>query len=227
MVAARLILPLALLAAAAAASPPAGISERLARGEKIVLPPPIDQETRPYRACLLDRFENSPGLRRSDSATRQRLVADALAACADLRRQAAVAADARLRQVRRYRNAGKRQAGIEQALLAVDRGLLPLYLMMPPAPPAPANLSVEQAAIVYDQCLARAAVAASKTDASDSEIYPRARAACAETRAMLAGNPNAVPVLDSIDSERSASFPERTRKLREMRRAYQPESGKN
>ena len=92
-----------------------------------------------------------------------------------------------------------------------------------------AGLTTEQAAILYDQCLARAAAKASRTDAADEDVYGLAKTACAPTRlSLVAGyepSSERVQTLDSIDEERAATFPERTRKLREMLRKYQPQAG--
>lgn len=83
-------------------------------------------------------------------------------------------------------------------------------------------LTLEQSAIVYNQCLAWAAVRASRTDAADEAIYGLARDACAETRMRLtAGSENDSDlrrVLDAIDADKEANFPRLTRQIREQRR---------
>ena len=83
-------------------------------------------------------------------------------------------------------------------------------------------LTLEQSAIVYDQCLARAAVRASRTDAADEAIYGLARDACAGTRIMLTAgseiDSDLRSVLDAIDAEKEANFPRLTRQIREQRR---------
>ena len=86
----------------------------------------------------------------------------------------------------------------------------------------PHQLTAEQSAIIYDQCLARAAVRASRTDAADEAIYGLAREACAETRnGLLAGHENDAElqrVLSAIDADKEASFPRLTQQIREQRR---------
>jgi hypothetical protein len=200
----------------------------LGKGGSIKLPPPIDEQVRPYRTCLLGEFERNPRFRTGGSEGMQAAKAQAMAACAEARRTAATASDSALRSVRAYRKEAKRRATIEKYLADLDAGLLPLYLATTPAPAPRPGLTEGQAAIVYDQCLARAAAQASRTEAPDDQIYPAARAACAETRAMLLrdSTPDARPALDSIDAERAASFPERTRRLREMRRAREQQEGR-
>jgi hypothetical protein len=91
---------------------------------------------------------------------------------------------------------------------------------------APA-VTTEQAAIVYDQCLARAAVRASRTDAADDAIYGLAKAQCASTRTALLdgamGDAKRVAVLDAIDADKQARFPALTRQIREQRKAREAE----
>ena len=93
------------------------------------------------------------------------------------------------------------------------------------------DLTTEQAAIVYDQCLAHAAAQASRTDAAPEAIYGLARTACSQTRAHLtegrAPDSELVQVLDAIDRERSATFPERTRRIRELMNNHQPGNRSN
>ena len=91
------------------------------------------------------------------------------------------------------------------------------------------SLSADQAAIVYDQCLARAAVRASRTDAPDTGIYALAKGECATTRAgLIAGretDAQRAGVLNAIDADKQATFPELTRKVRERRRAFEAQAG--
>ena len=93
----------------------------------------------------------------------------------------------------------------------------------------PSQLTTPQAAIIYDQCLARAAQSASRTEAPPAAIYGMAKAACSQTRSMLlAGlDPKSekVATLDPIDKDREATFPESTRKVREMRRQFEEKRG--
>ena len=216
---------LLLLTAAPAGRSP---SETLARGGSLKLPPPISAQIRPYQECLAGEFNRLPGLRTADAEARGRLTASAISACADVRRNAVGAADASLRQNKRYTKPAEREAQIERAFVAIDEGFVNTYLMFPhSAPPQARALTVDQAAIVYDQCLARAATSASRTDTPESDIFGLAKTACAETRTMLASDAASgtavLAALDAIDAERAVSFPERTRKVREMRRAYQPQ----
>lgn len=87
--------------------------------------------------------------------------------------------------------------------------------------------TAEQVAIVYDQCLARAAVRASRTDAAEDAIYGIAKIECAATRASLLRGREAdkplVDVLTAIDRDKQASFPALTKKVRERRRAFEAE----
>ncbi|HEU0097750.1 MAG TPA: hypothetical protein VFQ67_03150 [Allosphingosinicella sp.] len=219
-----ILLSLALVAAA-----PEGASGSLARGGSIRLPPPIEQQVRPYKACLLDQFGRNPEVWAPGADSMRTANAKAIAACAGTRLSAAAAADAALRSNRAYRNEGKRRSAIEKVLADMDSGLLPLYLAMgPPAPPRPGpDLTDEQAAIVYDQCLARAAVRASKTDAADTAIFGLARTECGGQRTDLlrGAGPERARIFEAIDSDRQASFPEATRKVRQMRRAYEAQAG--
>lgn len=86
----------------------------------------------------------------------------------------------------------------------------------------PSQLDVGQSAIVYDQCLARAAVRASRTDAPDAAIYGLARDECRPIRLQLvAGRPGDAElnrVLDAIDAAKEAAFPALTQRIREQRR---------
>jgi hypothetical protein len=89
------------------------------------------------------------------------------------------------------------------------------------------QLSTQQAAIIYDQCLARAAARASHTDAADDAIYGLAKQACAATRAnLLAGHETdreRVTALAAIDADKQANFPALTKKIRERRKAWEAE----
>jgi hypothetical protein len=226
---------IAFLAALLLAAGPAqgGVAQTLARGGSIRLGPPIDEQVRPYKACLLQQFERNPGLWTGGPEGMRAGKAKALAECADLRRTAAAQSDAALRSKSAYRNEAKRRSSIEKTLADIDSGLLPLYLAMTPAPaPAPAppplsGLTDEQATIVYDQCLAYAAQRASKTQAPDTAIFGLARADCASQRTELLRGAGAerVRIFDAIDSERAARFPEATRKVRESRRAFEVQAG--
>ena len=201
----------------------------LGQGGSIKLPPPIDEQVRPYRACLLGQFERNPRLRTGGAEAMRAANAEAIAACAEARRTAAAQSDAALRSNRAYRNEAKRRSSIEKVLADLDSGLLPLYLAMapPPQPRPQSGLTDEQATIVYDQCLAYAAQRASKTDAADTAIFGIARADCAGQRAELLRGAGAerAGIFDSIDSNRPARFPEATRKVREMRRAFEAQAG--
>lgn len=213
-----------LLAAGADQSQFPGI---LGQGGSIKLPPPIDDQVRPYRACLLEQFERNPRVWSGGSEGMRAVNAEAIAACAETRRTAAAAADSALGSKRAYRDAAKRRSSIEKVLADLDSGLLPLYLAMTPAPQPQAALTDEQAAIVYDQCLARAAARASRTDAADTAIFGLARAECAGQRTDLlrAAGPERGRIFDAIDANKEAGFPEATRKVRERRRAYEAQSG--
>jgi hypothetical protein len=215
-----------LLAAGAEQGPYPGI---LGQGGSIKLPPPIDAQVRPYRACLLEQFERNPRIR-ADGAEGMRTVnAEAVAACAETRRTAAAAADAALRSKRAYRSEAKRRSSIEKVLADLDAGLLPLYLATVPAPvvQVPPALTDEQAAIVYDQCLARAAARASRTEAAETAIFGIAKAECARQRTGLLGaaGPERARIFDAMDADKEAGFPEATRRVRERRRAFEAQSG--
>lgn len=201
----------------------------LGQGGSIELPPPIDAQVRPYRACLLEQFERDPGLRSGGSEGMRAANERAMAACAEARRSAAAASDAALRSRRAYRNEAKRRSSIEKVLADLDAGLLPLYLAMtpPPGPRPQSGLTDAQATIVYDQCLAYAAQRASKTDAADTAIFGLAWADCAVQRAELLRGAGAerVRIFDEIDADRRARFPEATRKVRESRRAFEAQLG--
>jgi hypothetical protein len=229
------MIPVALVAAALSAAVPAqgGAPGILAGGGSIKLPPPIDEQVRPYRACLLEQFERDAAIWAGGADGMRAANARAIAACAESRRTAAEAADAALRSKRAYRNEPKRRASIENVLAGLDSGLLPLYLAMTPAPrPQPptrgeSDLTDEQAAIVYDQCLARAAARASRTDAADTAIFGIARVECAGARSgLLTGAaPERARIFDAIDADKEAGFPEATRKIRDRRRAFEAQSG--
>lgn len=201
-------------------------SEALGRG--VTLPPvELQEELKSYTQCLTQQFDALPQLRTSDGEARRLANAQAVAACAETRQSVAARADARLQHDRHYRDTKKRQAIIENSLALTDEGLVMLYLATTPAAPLPKPaLSVEKAAFVYDQCLARAAADASRGNVPEADIFNIARAACTTARAILAGetgsDPRLAPTLDDIDRERAASFPERIRKLREMRQANEP-----
>lgn len=91
---------------------------------------------------------------------------------------------------------------------------------------APSSLSDEQAYVVYDQCLALAAGQLARTDEKEDAIYPIARDRCATLReALLKGHDaksQRVVGMSSLDSERAASFPIRTKSFREMLKKNQP-----
>ena len=98
--------------------------------------------------------------------------------------------------------------------------------------PLPSRLSLEQAAIVYDQCLARAAVRASRTDASDAAIFGLAHADCAPLRAQLlagrADNAELRRIFAEIDAGKATTFPALTRRIRAQRAGREGQlSGQN
>jgi hypothetical protein len=218
---------------ALALAAPATASETLMRGGSVRPPPPISEEVKPYSACLIRQFEADPELWSPQPGTMQAVNARARAACAEDRRSAAARADATLKNKKSYRNPAKRQAGIEKVLSDTDRSLIMLYLTMTPppqrAPQGTTALDDRQAAIVYDQCLARAASSASKTDAVDTAIFGIAAAACADLRGQLLAGAGAGSerrrIFDAIDADKQAGFPAATRKVREQRRAYGAELG--
>lgn len=201
----------------------------LGRGKSIQLPPPIDEQVRPYRSCLLQQFERNPRVWTGGAEGMRTVNSDAITACADARKVAAAQSDAALRSKRAYRDESKRRSSIEKVLTDLESGLLPLYLAMtpPPQPRPQPELTDAQAVIVYDQCLAHAAQRASKTDAADTAIFGLARAECAGQRAELLRGSTAerARIFDEIDSNRQARFPEATRKVREMRRAFEARAG--
>ncbi|MDQ4421365.1 hypothetical protein OOT33_13125 [Sphingobium sp. DEHP117] len=94
----------------------------------------------------------------------------------------------------------------------------------------PSQLTTMQVAIIYDQCLARAAQRASETEVPPEAIFGIAKAAYSQTRTMLVGDlgpgSEKIVVLDKIDTDREATFPESTRKVREMRRQFEEKWGK-
>lgn len=210
---------------------PESVSEVLARGGKVRLSPRHGELAR-YDECLASQLrlhaEQSPG------AGHTALEAGAIAACQEAREAAAARIGASLKG-KRFRDPPKRQAEVERTLKNVETGRLFLFQVARPAPavgpaaPAPRSqpvpqgqsaLSVAQVEIVYDQCLARAAANASRTDAPAEAIFGIAQSACADTRAMLlvrSGGAAAQP-FDAIDAERAASFPAQTSQLREMMR---------
>jgi hypothetical protein len=100
----------------------------------------------------------------------------------------------------------------------------------PSLPQSALQLRTDQAAIVYDQCLARAAVRASRTDAADDAIYGLAKQECAATRVSLLagheGDKERITVLTAIDADKQANFPALTRKVREQRKAWDAEMQK-
>jgi hypothetical protein len=202
----------------------------LGQSGSIKLPPPIEEQVRPYRICLLQQFERNPRTWSGGAEDVRAVNAQAAAACAGVRRTAAAAADAALRSKRDYRDETKRRSSIEKVLADLDSGLLPLYLAMTPRPgPGPqSGLTDEQATIVYDQCLAYAAQRASKTDAADTAIFGLARAQCASQRADLlrGASPERARIFDAIDADKEAGFPEATRKVRERRRAFEAGTAK-
>ena len=91
------------------------------------------------------------------------------------------------------------------------------------AEPAP-RLSPDQIAIVYQQCLARAAMNASRTDLSDEQVYPAAYQSCVPTRIELQNRVSNVvegeAKLKAIEAEAASTFAERTKKVRERRREF-------
>jgi len=219
------LLALALLAA------PESYSEILARGGKVrVSPQPV--EVIRYNECLSSHLQIlSSQLPRADYT---QLRAGAVAACQEQRSAAAVRVAASLKG-KRFRDPLKRQAEVERILEDAELGRLFLLQatraapefspaaaapQLPPAQPSQPALSVEQAEIVYDQCLARAAAKASRTDAPAEAIFGIARSACADARAMLLVQSGgaAAPLFDAIDAERAASFPARTKQLRDTLR---------
>lgn len=213
----------------AAGSDQGQVPGMLGGGKAIRLPPPIDEQVRPYRSCLVQQFERNPRLWTGGAEGMRTANSEALSACADARRTAAAEADAALRSKRAYRSEAKRRSSIEKVLADLDSGLLPLYLAMTPPPQSrpQSDLTDEQATIVYDQCLAHAAQRASKTDAPETAIFGLARADCAAQRSqlLLGAGAERVRIFDSIDADRQARFPEATRKVRETRRAFEARAG--
>lgn len=88
--------------------------------------------------------------------------------------------------------------------------------------PAPQLTSDQQGYIVYHQCMMHAAIQASHTEAKDEEIFGRAKAECASTRArVVAGQESNRPflaALDAADAEKAANFPAWIKGVRERRK---------
>lgn len=86
-------------------------------------------------------------------------------------------------------------------------------------------LTYDQALIVYDQCLARAA--ASLDDEAPEHIFDGALAMCLPLRAELLGGrpPQWFVGFKELDAAKRASFPALTRQLRERLRAHSVNTG--
>lgn len=82
-------------------------------------------------------------------------------------------------------------------------------------------VSVDEARIIYSQCLSVGAARASRTQISDRDAFASAKSSCAEQRQTLVravdGNLDVVAALDEIDDESEANFENRTRAIRAMR----------
>jgi hypothetical protein len=212
---------------------PAAVPETLMQGRSLRLPPAIGEQVKPYSACLVRQFEADAQTWSAEPGSAEAVNARARAACAEDRRSAAANADAALKNSKSYRDPAKRQAAIQKVLADTDRSLLMLYLTMTPRPQRTLQgtmaLDDGQAAIVYDQCLARAAVGASKTDAADTAIFGIAAAACADLRGQLlagaASGSKRRRIFDAVDADKQAGFAAATRKVREQRRAYEAQLG--
>jgi hypothetical protein len=90
-----------------------------------------------------------------------------------------------------------------------------------------ANLSNEQALIVYDQCLSREAASLSRTDLDENQIFDRALRRCIVLRAdLLSGSPPERFIqFKQLDEAKAAAFPALTRQVRERRRAFEAQLG--
>ena len=91
------------------------------------------------------------------------------------------------------------------------------------------SLTDEQALILYDQCLARGAVAMSRTSAAESDIFRLAYAQCLPLRMDLVTGRSAErwDKFKALDDAKRASFPELTKKVRAQRQAFDAENGKS
>ena len=91
------------------------------------------------------------------------------------------------------------------------------------------SLTDDQALIVYDQCLAREGAALSRTDYADEAIFPLARARCSAVRAELLNGSatERFARFKKFDEDKAAAFPGLTKQIRERRRQFEAESGKN
>ena len=112
----------------------------------------------------------------------------------------------------------KRSASILAALVSV----------LGPAGPALAQeaavLTADQKGyIVYDRCMMSAAIAASRTEAKDEEIFGLAKSSCAATRAAvtkgLEGNKDYIAALDAADADKATNFPGWIKGVRARRNA--------
>jgi hypothetical protein len=78
--------------------------------------------------------------------------------------------------------------------------------------------------IAYDRCMMHAAIAASRTDAKDEEIFGLARAQCASIRSNAIsgqeGNREFLSALDAADADKAARFPAWIKGVRERRRQF-------
>lgn len=118
--------------------------------------------------------------------------------------------------------------------MKVLRILSPALVLLIAAPLSaePAQrLSPDQIAIVYQQCLARAAMNASRTELPDEQIYPLAHRGCIPTRIELQNRVSNVvegeAKLKAIEAEAASTFADRTRKVRERRREFEAQIPKD
>jgi hypothetical protein len=90
---------------------------------------------------------------------------------------------------------------------------------------APERLTDAQVGIVYDQCLSRSAAVLSRTNMSENSIYAGAYRQCIPTRIQMLNRSvnvmTAGAAIKQIDERAKATFPEQTRKVRELRRNNQ------
>lgn len=89
------------------------------------------------------------------------------------------------------------------------------------------GLTTDKALIVYDQCLARAAVEVSRTDVPDEAVFGRARVLCGPTRMDLLSNspPERFLAFKALDDQKAASFPAMTKQIRKRRLAMDSQQG--
>jgi hypothetical protein len=115
-------------------------------------------------------------------------------------------------------------SALTSSIFRIGCGMAASFPLVPmaSAQTSAADLTTERASSIYDQCLAMAGAQASRDDAAAEEVFPRARAKCADLRTSLLagfdGTSERATVFTMIDEGRAKSFLEKTRAQRELRR---------